>query len=69
MWLLDDGVLTVNPQPEPAIDFHLAGAPVALLLLFWNRLSAQRALLSGQLVGWGRRPMLGLKLRSLMRNP
>jgi len=35
----------------------------------WGRVSQWPAIGRGQLLAWGRRPWLGLKLRALLRNP
>jgi hypothetical protein len=40
-----------------------------MFLLIWNRVSLWPMLLSGRIISWGGRPLLGLKLRSLLRNP
>lgn len=67
--VFDDGALTINPAPAPRVDYHLSADASALFLILWNRTSQWPALLRGQLIGWGRRPLLGFRLRALMRNP
>ena len=65
----DDGDLTVEPEPTGPVDCHLSVDPVAFMLVAWGRMSQGPAILKGQLLAWGRKPWLGLKLRSLLRNP
>ena len=65
----DDGDLTVEPEPSGRVDCHLSVDPVVFMLVGWGRISQGPAILKGQLFAWGRKPWLGLKLRSLLRNP
>lgn len=67
--LFDDGDLTITSQRPRRIDCHLSVDPVAFMLVAWNRQSQWSGIARGQLFSWGRRPWLGLRLRSLMRNP
>ncbi|HVL26669.1 MAG TPA: maleylpyruvate isomerase N-terminal domain-containing protein [Acidimicrobiales bacterium] len=69
-WRFQDGKLTVTqgPSNEP-VDCHISADPVAFLLVTWGRLNQWRAIGRGQLLAWGRKPWMGLKLRSLVRNP
>jgi len=61
--------VTVEPEPRGRIDYHLSADASALFLVMWGRTSQWHAILRGQLLGWGRRPWLGVRLRSLLRNP
>jgi hypothetical protein len=65
----DKGNLLVEPPGAGPVDCHLSVDPAAFLLVAWGRLSQWRAIPRGQLLAWGRRPWLGLKLRSYLRNP
>lgn len=65
----DDGALTVDPEPAPPIDYHISADAAVLFLVLWNRVSQWPAFLRGQMLGWGRKPMLGFRLRALVRNP
>jgi len=65
----DDGDLTVDPAPSGPVDCHLSVDPVTFMLVGWGRIKQGPAILKGQLFAWGRKPWLGLKLRSLLRNP
>lgn len=64
----DDGELWVPPGRR-RVDCHLSVDPAAFLLVSWGRTSQWPAIARGQLMAWGRRPWLGLRLRSLLRNP
>jgi hypothetical protein len=61
-----DGPLTSRPK---GIDCHISADPSALLLVAWGRRSQWPAIASGKLTAWGRKPWLGPRLRSLLRNP
>ena len=41
----------------------------AFLLVAWGRISQWGAIPKGQLLAWGRKPWLGVQLRSWLRNP
>jgi uncharacterized protein (TIGR03083 family) len=64
-----DGDLTIEPEPAGPVDCHLLVDPAAFLLVAWGRKSQWGPIARGQLLAWGRRPWLGLKLRALMLNP
>lgn len=55
------GGLTVEPADTRHADWTMSSAPVAYLLAAYGRLSPAKAMLTGQVVGWGRRPTLGLR--------
>jgi len=63
------GDLSVEASPGGPVDCHLLVDPVAFLLVSWGRCSQWTPILRGQLLAWGRRPWLGLRLRSWLRNP
>jgi len=65
----DDGDLSVTRSVPGRVDCHLSVDPATFLLVSWARLSQGPAIAKGQLLAWGRRPWLGLRLRSLLRNP
>jgi hypothetical protein len=67
--LLDDGAMTVEAPSRRKVDCHLSADPAAFLLVAWGRISQWRAIPRGQLVAWGRRPWMGLRLRGMLRNP
>ena len=65
----DEGDLAIGRERPETVDCHLWVDPVAFLLVSWGRVSQWPAIGRGQLLAWGRRPWLGLKLRALLRNP
>ena len=66
-FVFDDGRLLVEEPSSKRVDCHLSVDPVAFFLLSWNRIGQWGAIGRGQLLAWGRRPWMGLRLRSLMR--
>lgn len=66
---IDDGDLTVEPPSSRPVDCHLSVDPETFLLVGWGRISQWPAILRGQLLAWGRKPWLGVRFRSLLRNP
>ncbi|TMC49342.1 MAG: SCP2 sterol-binding domain-containing protein [Chloroflexi bacterium] len=67
--VFDDGALTVEAPGERPADWHISAEPATLLLLLWSRTSPWPGMLSGRLRVWGRRPLLGMRLTRMMRNP
>lgn len=65
----EDGGVHVVPPTGPGVDCHLLADPVALLEVIWGRRNQWRAIATGRLMAWGRRPWLGPQLRQMMRNP
>lgn len=69
-WLrFHDGDLSVEQAPQGPVDCHLSVDPEAFLLVAWGRISQWPAIARGQLLAWGRKPWLGVQLRSWLRNP
>ena len=69
-WLrFSDGDFSVEGSPQGPVDCHLSVDPAAFLLVSWGRLDQWSAIPRGQLLAWGRKPWLGLRLRSWLRNP
>lgn len=69
-WLVfADGNFSVEGLPDGRVDCHLSVDPSAFLLVAWGRESQWPAIAKGQLLAWGRKPWLGLQLRSWLRNP
>ncbi len=69
-WLrFHDGDFSVERSPQGPVDCHLSVDPEAFLLVAWGRISQWPAIARGQLLAWGRRPWLGVQLRSWLRNP
>ena len=67
--VFDRGAMTIERASSRQIDCHLSVDPAAFLLVAWGRISQWQAIPKGQLLAWGRRPWLGLRLRSLVTNP
>lgn len=65
----DDGSLSVTDTPEGPVDCHLSVDPVTFMLVAWGRVGQWPAIARGQLLAWGRKPWLGLRLRAMLRNP
>lgn len=65
----DDGALAVRPPSAERVDCYISADPVALLDVMYARRSQWSAIARGQLLAWGRRPWLGPRLRTMMRNP
>lgn len=69
-WIFDNGSLTLEVEPSTRpVDCHILADPAAFFMVFWRRQSQWNAIAKGQLLAWGRKPWLGLKFRSLIRNP
>jgi uncharacterized protein (TIGR03083 family) len=69
-WLrFHDGDFSVEGSPQGPVDCHLSVDPAAFLLVAWGRVNQWSAIPKGQLLAWGRKPWLGLQLRSWLRNP
>jgi hypothetical protein len=64
-----DGELHIGGPTSQPVDCHILADPAALLLITSGRKSQWGAIAKGQLMAWGRRPWLGPRFRSLMRNP
>jgi hypothetical protein len=64
-----DGNFSLEASPQGKVDCHLSADPEAFLLVAWGRSSQWPAIGKGQLLAWGRKPWLGVQLRSWLRNP
>jgi len=64
-----DGDFWVEATPQGRVDCRLSVDPEAFLLVAWGRISQWSALPKGQLLASGRKPWLGLQMRSWLRNP
>jgi hypothetical protein len=68
-FIFDDGALTIEDPSSRKVDCHISADPAAFLLVVWARESQWSAIAKGKLMAWGRKPWLGFRLRSLIRNP
>ena len=67
--VFDRGDLSVEATPQGKVDCKLSVDPEAFLLVAWGRISQWSAIPKGQLLASGRKPWLGLQMRSWLRNP
>jgi Mycothiol maleylpyruvate isomerase N-terminal domain len=65
----DDGALRVEPVALRRVDCHVSADPAALFLVMWGRVNQWSEVLRGRLFAWGRKPWLGPRLRTMVRNP
>ncbi|MGH3549542.1 MAG: maleylpyruvate isomerase N-terminal domain-containing protein [Pseudonocardiaceae bacterium] len=68
-FIFNRGELRVETPTARRVDCVISADPVAFLLVVWNRQSQWPAIAKGQLLAWGRKPWLGPRFRTLMRNP
>ncbi len=64
-----DGEFSLEGDPRGPVDCHLSVDPAGFMLVAWGRISQWHAISRGQLLAWGRRPWVGLRLRALVTNP
>ncbi len=68
-FVFDDGELHVEGVSDQPVDCHISVDPATFLLISWGRKSQWPAIARGQVTAWGRKPWLGPKFRTLLRNP
>lgn len=68
-FVFNGGDFTVEEPSSRSVDCHISADPVALLQVFFARQSQWTAIAKGKLMAWGRKPWLGIQLRSFLRNP
>ncbi|MGH3810904.1 MAG: maleylpyruvate isomerase N-terminal domain-containing protein [Pseudonocardiaceae bacterium] len=68
-FIFDDGSLRVEDPSSRRVDCHISADPAAFVMVFWARQSQWNAIAKGQLLAWGRKPWLGPRFRTLLRNP
>ena len=68
IWIHDRS-LDVVAEPVERVDCHIRADPVAFLLVSSGRRRQWPAVLRGQLVAWGRRPLLAARLSRLLQAP
>jgi uncharacterized protein (TIGR03083 family) len=70
-WFLvfEDGGLSIEPPSDRKVDCRLWADPRAVVLLSWHRTPLAMPVLRGQVVPWGRRPWLALRLPGLLKLP
>jgi hypothetical protein len=67
--IFNDGVLRIEDPSPRKVDCYISADPVAMLMVVWNRQSRWSAIATGKLLSWGRKPWLGPRFRTLIRNP
>ena len=65
----DRGTLAVGPCGDRRPDVTVVADPAALLLVAYGRASQWRAMATGKLLAWGRRPWLAMRLTSYLVRP
>lgn len=65
----DDGELDIRAPGPGRVDCHIWADAEALLMVAWARQSQWEAIAKGKLLAWGRKPWLGPRFRTLLRNP
>ena len=65
----DDGAMRIEPVAPARVDCHVSADPAALFLVMWGRVDQWSEILRGRLLAWGRKPWLGPRLRTMVRNP
>jgi uncharacterized protein (TIGR03083 family) len=68
IWI-HDGRLEITAEPVEKADCNISADPVAFLLVSSGRRSQLGGVVRGQLVAWGRRPWLAMRLSRLLRSP
>lgn len=68
-FVFDDGSLRIEDPSSRKVDCHISADPGAFLLVAFARQSQWTAIAKGKLIAWGRKPWLGPRFRSLVRNP
>jgi hypothetical protein len=67
--VLDDGLHVEIPPTTSSADAHVSADPAQLLLVMLGRQSPWRALRSGKVIAWGRRPQALLRLLHSTSSP
>lgn len=68
-FVFEDGGLTIEPPSDRSVDCHLWADPRAVMLLAWHRTPLAVPVLRGQVLPWGRKPWLALRLPGLLKLP
>lgn len=64
----DRGSLTIGEDPDARVDCRLSADPRAFLLASYGRVPVLRTAVTGGIVAFGKKPWLGFKFKSLLRN-
>lgn len=66
-WYFDDGELAIEDTESRPVDCRIAADPATWLLMSYNRIGSTKAVLSGTVRVWGRRPWLAARLGGVFR--
>jgi hypothetical protein len=64
---IQDGTLAVEESHGQRVDCHFSAEPVTYLLLVFDRITAWKRMLRGQLATWGRHPWRVTEFGSLLQ--
>ncbi|MGH3786715.1 MAG: maleylpyruvate isomerase N-terminal domain-containing protein [Pseudonocardiaceae bacterium] len=67
--VFDDGSVRIEEPSSRRVDCHISADPVTFFMVYWARQSQWTAIAKGKLLAWGRKPWLGPRFRTLLRNP
>lgn len=67
--VIEDGTMRIEAPSDRPVDWHLSAEPATIFLVIWHRTGPWQGLLTGRMTGWGRHPLLGLRLPTLVRSP
>jgi putative sterol carrier protein len=68
-YVFDGGTLRIEEPTDAPVDTHISADPPTLLLMGYGRIGPVKPALTGKLFAWGRKPWLGMKMATLIRNP
>jgi uncharacterized protein (TIGR03083 family) len=68
-FVFEDGSLVIEAPSSRSVDCHISADPGTFLLVGYGRVGQWGPVLRGQLIAWGKKPWLGVKLTSLLKNP
>lgn len=69
VFAFQDGVLSVEGEPQGRVDCVLSGSAVPLILVVHRRVGLAGPILRGEMAAWGRKPWLGFRLVNLFDPP
>jgi hypothetical protein len=68
-YVIERGSLAIEAPSQRRVDCHVSADPTAFLLAGYRRVGQWGPAFRGQMIAWGRRPWLALRLISLLKNP
>lgn len=67
--VFDRGRATVEPEALRRVDVHISADPAAYLLIGYKRIGQVGPALKGQMLVWGRKPLLSFRLARAFKSP